>query len=901
VAGGALVELAGGGVTMVGVDYRPKVLARWLASLADRFFAADPGMLRFRFAARAVLAVVLAAGVLAALGFPVAVLLLGCVAAMICSTSMRVGTAVQRAVNIVLFALAMALSASLASLLSPHRIISDAVFVAVVFLGVSLRRFDQLGSSIGMGTFMAYFFATYLHLTPTMLPLSYLAIGIGALSCAVMALLVFRETPTKTLERTLLSVRAQVARLIDVLANLLEDGDRPPDGGDLPRAVARQATRMHETVLQIEDGADAFGVNPRWQRQLVDAELSADRLARATVRALADDLDVATRADLAADLRGLHQYLDRNPKPALALDINELLVRIARYDIQGDPGSAASTPEHHTLLVRRALRELLLSMVEIRRTTRRMLAEPGAALTADDSEAEFEEDTGEYLEPEPGTESASPGGEPTGEAAEDAGKPRGLDPSTRAGIQAAIGGALAIVGGELLSADRWYWAVIAGYIVFAGTTSRGDLLVKGWRRVWGTLLGIIAGTVLATLLAGQTTLNVVVALTCIFLAFYTLRVSYATMTFFITVMLGMLYDLLGTFSPDVLLTRLAETAIGVTGSVVAAMLVLPTRTRETVLAKLHDYFAALHLELVDAERLLVQADRVSVIAATRELDRAATDLRAAIAPMLHPLSPSRVRRGQATRLLTLTDESSLAARNLAQAAEPGALAGIPEAVETLDRLISNTEVLLAATTDPSKPARLVSGSQLAPRVSVRAGAATNGAGELDRIHVLHLRRVISCLDRLDKQLLGMAAPLAQTVAIPRDRAPRAADQPALPDPPEHHSTSTTPTATATEPASDENTDAKDRLLRVLLADPDRALRAVAALEASRIRLDQLNDSLRDKEERLADAAQRLTAAGLTPAQVARLSGLSEGELARLLAEHPPTPRRSFDDAAPGNP
>jgi uncharacterized membrane protein YccC len=890
---------------MVGVHYRPNVLARWLASLADRFFAADPGMLRFRFAARAVLSVVLAAGVLAALRLPVTALLLGCVAAMICSTSMRVGTAAQRAVNIVLFALAMALSATLATLLSPHRIISDAVFVAVVFLGVSLRRFDQLGSSIGMGTFMAYFFATYLHLAPTMLPLAYLGIGIGALSCAVMALLVFRDTPTKTLGRTLVSVRAQVARLIDVLANLLEDGDRPPAGGDLPRAVARQATRMHETVLQIEDGADAFGVNPRWQRQLVDAELSADRLARATVRALADDLDAATRADLAADLRGLHRYLDRNPKPALALDIGELLARIARYDIQGDPGSLASSPEHHTLLVRRAIRELLLSMVEIRRTTVRMLNEPGAAGAADDSEAEreaeLEEDAGEGLEPGP-----DPAG---GEPAEEARRSRGLAPSTRAAIQAAIGGALAILGGELLSADRWYWAVIAGYIVFAGTTSRGDLLVKGWRRVWGTLLGIIAGTVLATLLAGHTALNVVVALTCIFLAFYTLRVSYATMTFFITVMLGMLYDILGTFSPDVLLTRLAETAIGVAGSMIAAMLVLPTRTRETVLAKLHDYFAALHTELVDAERLLVQADRVSVIAATRELDRAATELRAAIAPMLHPLSPSRVRRGQATRLLTLTDESSLAARNLAQAAEPGALAGIPEAVETLDRLIANTEVLLAATVHPSKPARLVSGSQLAPRVNVSAGAATNGAGELDRIHVLHLRRVINCLDRLDKQLLGMAAPLAQTVAVPADRAPGVADQPPGHDLPAGHATTASDSAAAHLPSgdadentdADENSDAKDRLLRVLLADPDRALRAVAALEASRIRLDQLNDSLRDKEERLADAAQRLSAAGLTAAQVARLSGLSERELARLLAEHPATPTRSFDDAAPGNP
>jgi hypothetical protein len=217
--------------------------------------------------------------------------------------------------------------------------------------------------------------------------------------------------------------------------------------------------------------------------------------------------------------------------------------------------------------------------------------------------------------------------------------------------------------------------------------------------------------------------------------------------------------------------------------------------------------------------------------------------------------------------------------------------------------------LLAATVHPSKPARLVSGSQLAPRVNVSAGAATNGAGELDRIHILHLRRVINCLDRLDKQLLGMAAPLAQTVAVPADRAPGVADQPPGHDLPAGHATTASDSAAAHLPSgdadentdADENSDAKDRLLRVLLADPDRALRAVAALEASRIRLDQLNDSLRDKEERLADAAQRLSAAGLTAAQVARLSGLSERELARLLAEHPPTPTRSFDDAAPGNP
>lgn len=756
------------------MDYRPHVLARWCASLVDRFFAADHGLVRFRFAARAVLTVILAVLVLSSLRMSTTAVLFGAVAGMVCSTSMRTGTAAERGLNIVLFALSMAVSLTLSALLGPHPVLGDVVFILVMFVAVYVRRFDQLGTSLGMGAFMAFFFALFLHVQVSELPILYLATAIGTASCAVMALLVFRETPQSMLRRTSVSIRAQIARLIDELVKLLEDDEPLDDANGLPRPVARQATRVHETTLQIEDNADLLGLDPQWQRQLVDAELSADRLARTTVRALADDLDVDTRAELAEDLRGLHRFVDRDPTAALTLDTDELLARIARYDIRSNPGLLPSKPEHHTLLVHRAIHELLLSTVQIRRTTTQVLAEADAGdrkagvsrrePTLEDVEAGFDPATDEESESEPDQGST--------------GRVRELHPSTRGAVQAAIGGALAIVGGEFLSSQRWYWAVIAGFIVFGGTTSRGDLLIKGWRRIWGTLLGIIAGTVLATLLAGHVVLNIVVLLVCIFFAFYSLRVSYATMTFFMTVMIGMLYDVLGTFSANLLLLRLEETAIGVAASAIAAMLILPTRTRSTVLTELHNYFTALNRQLTDAERLLVHADRVSVIASTREVDRVATNLRTAIAPMLHRLSPSRVRRGHATRLLTLTEESSLAARNLARAAEPGALAEVPDAVRTLERLIANTEVLMAATEEPPKTAQLASGPALAPTVDVRALVEAHSTGDPDRIQVLHLRRIVNCLDRLDKLLLGMAAPLAQTITIPREQAYRLEAHPA---------------------------------------------------------------------------------------------------------------------------
>lgn len=787
------------------------MIIHWFAGLADRFFASDYGLVRLRFAGRAVLTVTVSAMILVLLRASIIDVLFGAAAGMICSTSMRTGTTGQRGLNIALFAPVMAASLTAATLLAPYRILNDLVFVVVMFIAVYLRRFDQLGMSLGMGVFMAYFFASFFRAAPSALPWLYLSVLIGLASCAIMALLVFRDTPASLLRRTTLSIRAQMARLIDELIGLLDRDEPLPDAEDVPPGVARQATRAHETILQIEDNADQLGLDPRWQRQLIDAELSVNRLARATARAMADNLDVATKRELADDLRGLHRFVDRDPTAALTLDVDELLRRIGRYDILGDPGQVASKPEHHVLLVHRAIRELLLSVVQFRRTTARVLADPDAAFRrssrTNGAGREADSDGGKPGRRAPGhpmgdrsipaqaasglsdgvaadaaededldqvdSDQAGDSGRAT-EDTEDSDRADaperlgGLAPSTRSAIQASIGGGLAIIGGELLSAQRWYWAVIAGFIVFGGTTTRGDLLVKGWRRFWGTLLGIIAGVVLATLLAGNVVLNVTVVLVCIFMAFYTFRVSYATMTFFITIMLGMLYDILGTFTPDLLLLRLEETAIGVSASAIAAMLVLPTRTSATVLTELHDYFEALNRYLRDAERLLVHADRVSVIASTRDVDRAATDVSTAIAPMLHRLSPSRVRRGQATRLLTLTEESALAARNLARAAEPGALAGLPEASRTLHRLISNTEALLAATEDRPKSAQLVSGPELAPMVDVRALVlAHSREAEPDRIEVLHLRRTINWLDRLDKLLLGMAAPLEQTVSVPR--------------------------------------------------------------------------------------------------------------------------------------
>jgi len=165
---------------------------------------------------------------------------------------------------------------------------------------------------------------------------------------------------------------------------------------------------------------------------------------------------------------------------------------------------------------------------------------------------------------------------------DEADEPRRLLPTTRTAIQVAVAGTLSIVLGGLVAPGQWFWAVITAFVVFAGANSRGELLVRAWSRTLGTLGGVIAGVVVASLVTGHVALQGAVVLLCVFLAFYLLPISYGLMTFFVTTMLGVLYGLLGRFSVGFMEIRLLETVIGAVAGATAALLVLPTGTRGVV-------------------------------------------------------------------------------------------------------------------------------------------------------------------------------------------------------------------------------------------------------------------------------------------------------------------------------
>ncbi len=337
-------------------------------------------------------------------------------------------------------------------------------------------------------------------------------------------------------------------------------------------------------------------------------------------------------------------------------------------------------------------------------------------------------------------------------------------PTTRAAVQVAVGSSLAIIGGEFLSSQRWYWAVLTCWIVFLNTSSTGEILVKGYRRLLGTVLGVVAGIGLAGLVGHHTWTAFALVLLFIFAMFYTAPLSYTLMSFFVTAMLGLLYTLLHTYSASVLVLRVEETALGAACGVVAAALVLPVhtdrRTNEllgTVLERLTDVTEA-------AVDQLSGGAAAELLDKARDLDQALADLSASTQPLTHPITPLRARRDTARYVVALLETCAYHARYLAATAEllptHPSIAADPRLREAGRRIVHNIGVIGAHVSDGDEAA--VGEIETGPSIASLLRPGTPGTPRYGRV----TDRVLRHLQRLDEAVVGLARPLGVPIAAP---------------------------------------------------------------------------------------------------------------------------------------
>ncbi|KAA0969065.1 hypothetical protein FPY71_16100 [Aureimonas fodinaquatilis] len=203
----------------------------------------------------------------------------------------------------------------------------------------------------------------------------------------------------------------------------------------------------------------------------------------------------------------------------------------------------------------------------------------------------------------------------------------------RQAVQVTFASAIAMAGGLALSPDRWFWAVMTAFLIFTNTQSRGDVAVKGLNRALGTGLGICVGIGLAVLVHGQIEWTLPLVAISIFAAFYLISISYSAMTFFITITLCLVYGLIGEFTPELLVLRLEETAIGAAAGIFVSLAVLPLGTSQQSSSAIEHFLKSLDQLMQAIIASQGQAERTAIMAAANALDKSRADILTAIGSM----------------------------------------------------------------------------------------------------------------------------------------------------------------------------------------------------------------------------------------------------------------------------
>lgn len=550
-----------------------------LLSLIDWIRANDPALSRLRQGLRVMLTVILSTGLLLLASLlaplPKAAFGLALLLSIQSGISVKDARARDQLVTRLLGALTALLVTALAALLESNRLLSDAVFLLVTFLAVALRGYGVRGHAIGMFGFMAYFIGAYLQPPLTSLP----AMALGAFTAAgighVMRVLVLPDDPRRDLLRASAAIEARLSTLFDHL-DTMRRADRFTPAGR--RRSERVITRLREAVLMAASFLPT-GSEAKTERGIAEA-----------VTIALFDLHVAAESAIVLARQA-------PPPPALMAalrlgDAQRLSLTALRLQEGADP----------------LLQETIAGVAALDRARRRLKEVVVEAISVPS-------------QPTVAAADAATGQRP---------QLRWSDPTLRTALQITIAAALAMALGQLVSRERWFWAVLSAFLVFTNTRSRGDTALKALQRSVGTVLGIGVGLGLATLLGGHPVPVLVLAATGVFFAFYLLPVSYAAMAFFVSVVVALVYSLIGALTVEVLLLRLEETVVGSLAGLLTAFLVFPTRTAPLVDQALFTWTGAV--------RSLIEAAKAGergfpLVLRSQAVERAMVDLARTAAPL----------------------------------------------------------------------------------------------------------------------------------------------------------------------------------------------------------------------------------------------------------------------------
>ncbi|WP_106815668.1 FUSC family protein [Microbacterium timonense] len=742
------------GYELLPVDESLTVQATTLASAAPRprvpwlrrqSLVIDPGGVRLASAGRTIAGVLVAIGVVGGLALATGgrvvdgAVLAGLIALFASPAAIGAPAGVHRWVGLIAV-VPTAFGVALGSVLPRDHIAAGVAMAVVAAVAVWLRRFGPRAGGLGQLGFIAYYFALMLDLDLAAMPAALFAAGVGLL-CGWGANLIPGPSLQRQIDGAVAAMTERVAFLLETLVDVVSSARADPRRLRTLRRQQRAIQATAATVGGLLDGTDAAAPAPARARDLrvrvFDLQLAADNLVSLLPIAEATGLTMTQRARVAAELLDARSRLDATASAGGS-----------RLDASESPPPGIPTDA----------RRLSAAVLELSEAADRLRVSRATA------------DRPEGLAALAGSSTAgtTAGRIPTGshgqastEAVTDADTARA---SARQGLQAGLSTGLALLLGSFVSTSHQYWAAMPAFSVISG--SDGETRLKAAQRIIATLCGAAIAFGLATLADHSPAVAFPLLAVSVFFIAFLRPVASAWASFWQTLLLATMYDVLGTLSVETVQVRIIETAIGALVAVAVSALILPTRTR----AKVREAMA----DLVQQAGVVAHAALTTTAPATdsadngrsddqQELTRRLTATESLARPLLS--NPGSLRRDGIEAQLTALLSIAYDVRRIAADRADGGAAGLPDAaLRRLDLATADNFAAAASVLAGALPRRIHPPEEL---------AANSSPASSDAARTLTLRII-----RLNQALLALVDAI-KPGTVQAMSAGRSAGQPAV--------------------------------------------------------------------------------------------------------------------------
>lgn len=676
----------------------------WLQRLA----ASDPGHARLTNTIAVTVAILLSTGAawlivdhdLADRGFFASAILLTVQLAMSASGSSprdRLRTSIAAL-------LPMVAAPTAAALLDHWRSAEIALFIVLAGVAVWLRRFGPRAGQLGTVAFLGYFYVLVLRPPLDQLP-GYLLLMVCVTGAVILVRLVMlRERPAHQLSVLLSEMRAASAAALRAARSTG------------PRTDRRRLLSGH--VRAIDAIARAIVA---WQDRFPTAhtvDCTAHDLANAVLDARIDTehavLEIAT-------------LLHDGDGPGLAL--NKAINDLEQMLDEQTPDAQLAIVADRALNQRRAAAELLPESLASYLTARSTLAHYalrriGPAHIASNGGDSNGGDSNGVDTARPPRDRDDPAAAPSAPAIPIPTVAPTTPPhprwafwrtwtsTTAMAVQAMTAAALATVIGDQINASRWYWAVMASFLIFVGATRR-SVLTRAWHRIVGTVVAIGLGVAVSFAIHGPSYWHLVIGIAGVIGLFYLGPLSQIYSAFFLSLLAVSQYGLLGVLDHRLMMTRLEETVAGIIVGVACAYLVFSRDSGRTLTAAIGQYLDSVTALLQCLGPAMSGAGRsATVLDAARTVDRT----QAALDDAAESMSALFVggRRSRISELRHLMRVASRSAEHAAQSAihvtdrPPGQQLSGPDAAifdDAVECAISDIAVTRRILVDGDPPVR----------------------------------------------------------------------------------------------------------------------------------------------------------------------------------------------------